>query len=207
MRHQCMIYTGSPAAHLSGLAALIAAKLGSNVRCLYLNSPPMIAGIRSYLAATGMDVAREVDRGALVLSSSDGHLIDGRFDVERMLALLSDSVCQASNDGYDGLWASGDMTWEFGLERNFDKLHDYERGLETLFERHPSLHGICQYHVDTLPPEAVEVALHTHRSAYLNETLCRINSCYVSPNSKMRPQIPAALMSSMLAGPKGEFEA
>src|SRR5580658_2195498 len=76
-RHQCMIYEGSPATHLRGLARLIDEKLQANHRCLYLNSPPMVAGIRSYLAAEGVDVAREVDDGSLVLSSDSGHLVNG----------------------------------------------------------------------------------------------------------------------------------
>jgi hypothetical protein len=44
-----MIYEGPPSTHLQGLAALIIAKLKANCRCLYLNSPTMVAGIRSYL--------------------------------------------------------------------------------------------------------------------------------------------------------------
>lgn len=196
-----MIYEGSPAKHLSGLAALIVKQLTANKRCLYLNSPPMVAGIRSYLAATGLDVAAEVDRGTLVLSSDDGHLVNNRFDGERMLILLADAVDQALKDGYEGLWAAGDMTWEFGPEKNFSKLGEYERGLEELFRKQPALQGICQYHIDTLPVEAVEEALYTHRASYINETLSRINPCFVSPDSPMRPPIPPTLRDSQLATP------
>ncbi len=71
-----MIYEGSPAKHLPGLSQLIKEKLRANHRCLYLNSPPMVAGIRSYLAAAGIDVAEEVKNGSLVLSSDSGHLVD-----------------------------------------------------------------------------------------------------------------------------------
>jgi len=71
-RHQCMIYEGSPAKHLPGLAQVIREKLRANNRCLYLNSPPMVAGIRSYLAADGLDVALEVNNGSLILPSDSG---------------------------------------------------------------------------------------------------------------------------------------
>ena len=54
-----MIYEGSQAKHLPGLEQVIREKLRANNRCLYLNSPAMAAGIRSYLAADGLDVARK----------------------------------------------------------------------------------------------------------------------------------------------------
>jgi hypothetical protein len=64
-RHQCLIYDGSPARYLSRLAGLVRKKLEMNVRCLYLNSPPMVAGMRSYLAAAGVDAEREIGLGSL----------------------------------------------------------------------------------------------------------------------------------------------
>jgi hypothetical protein len=74
-RHQCLIEEGCPAKHLKGLAALVASKLNANHRCLYLNSPPMVPGIRSYLAAASLDVPTEVEKRALILSSDQQHLI------------------------------------------------------------------------------------------------------------------------------------
>ena len=42
---------------------------------------------------------------------------------------LEASVIDAMRDGYKGLWATGDMLWEFGSERNLPKLGEYERRL------------------------------------------------------------------------------
>jgi hypothetical protein len=39
--HQCMIYEGSPAKRLHGLAVLMKEKLKENSRCLFLNTPAM----------------------------------------------------------------------------------------------------------------------------------------------------------------------
>jgi len=176
-----MIYEGSPAKQLPGLAALIVQNLKENCRCVYLNSPAMVAGIRSYLAAAGLNVAEEVNKGALVLSSDDRHLIEGRFEVERMLSMLTDTIYQALSDGYERLWVTGDMTWELGAEKSLDKLLEYESALERLFRKHPSLSGICQYHEDTLPSEIIHQGLHTHQGVYISETLSRINPYYISP--------------------------
>jgi hypothetical protein len=197
-RHRCMIYEGSPAKHLPGLARLIRDKLRANNCCLYLNSLPMVAGIRSYLAAAGVDVAQEVNRGSLVLSSDQDHLLDGIFDPARMLDALSGAVSQALAQGYAGLWATGDMTWELGNEKNFGKLMAYECGLEQMFRELPALSGICQYHLDTLPAEALHVAASKHPCVYLNETLSRVNPLYSPTSSPATPFLSALRLKEMI---------
>jgi hypothetical protein len=201
-RHQCLIYEGSPAKHLPALAAMIYAKLKGHYRCLYLNSPAMLAGIRSYLYAADIDVAREVRTGALVLTSDQSHLVDGRFNPAKMLASLVTAVDEALKDGYKGLWASGDMTWEFGSEDSLDMLLEYERGLEEVFRQQPALCGICQYHRETLPVESIQTALHTHRALYINETLCRMNP-YYGPESM--PNRRGLDLSEQLDALMGQF--
>lgn len=177
-RHQCLIYEGAPTKHLQSLALLIRENLKDGQRCLFLNSPAMVAGMRYYLTAAGVDLLREVDRGALVLSSDVSHLVDGFFNVRRMIEMLAEAVRQALTAGYKGLFATGDMTWEFGPGKDFAKLLEYERALEALFRKTPALRGVCQYRADTLPAHAVQDALLTHESIYINETLARLNSFY-----------------------------
>ena len=41
-----------------------------------------------------------------------------------------------------------------------------------------ALSGICQYHRDTLPPQAILSALQTHKGIRVNETLMRLNPHY-----------------------------
>jgi hypothetical protein len=174
-RHHCIIHEGPPASQLPGLAAVTVKQLGANNRCLFLNSPAMALEFRSSLQAAGLDVAREEEKGALVLSSDQSYLRDGRFEVDRMLGSLKDAVDQALEDGYRALWATGDMMWELGGERNIDKLLEYELGLEEFIRLRPELSGICQYDRTTLPRGAIETALHAHRTVYVNDMLSRTN--------------------------------
>jgi hypothetical protein len=197
-RHQCLVYKGSPAPHLPQLAALIRQKLNETHRCLYLNSSPMVAGMRAYLFAAGIDVRKEEMKGSLALSSDTGYLMNGRFDIDRMLRTLDDALDQALNDGYQGLWASGDMSWEFGPERNFSKLLDYEWCLEEFFRKRPALSGICQYHADTLPREVLRQGLLTHQSVFINETLSRINPHYVERESYTSQSSNNAALDDMI---------
>jgi len=53
---------------------------------------------------------------------------------------------------------TGDMSWEFGNEKNLPKLLRYERQLGELFLRQPMLCGICQYHSELLPHQILGVA-------------------------------------------------
>jgi hypothetical protein len=179
-RHQCLIYTGAPSTQLRGLAASIGRRLEANWRCLYLNSPPMVTGMASALAAAGIDVGFERQKGSLMLVADQSHLKDGRFDPDIMLARLRTEIVSAQEDGYIGLWASGDMTWEFGPERDFSKLIEYEQGLEALFRAQPTLSGVCQYHADMLPDEAVRHGLALHPAMYVNETLSHLNAQYMA---------------------------
>ena len=83
-----------PATQLPLLTRLIIDNLKANQRCVYLNGPPMVAGIRCNLVGAGLDLVEELNKGSLVLSSDDTHLVQGRFDAERMLDMLANNVNQ-----------------------------------------------------------------------------------------------------------------
>lgn len=179
-RHQCLVYHGAPSEHLADLALLIRKKLDANFRCLYLNSPAMVAGIRAYLTSSGINVSEAIIQKRLILSSGQDHLVNKAFDPDRMMDMLEETHDAALKDGFAGLWASGDMAWEFGPARDFSTLVDYERALERFFRTHPTLSGVCQYHADVLPDDVVQNGLAVHPAHYINETLSRLNPHYLA---------------------------
>jgi hypothetical protein len=182
-RHQCMIYEGPPTVQLVRLIPLMLQKLKDHYRCLFLGSPSVVARMQFELSTIGVDVPEETRKGSLVLTSDQSHLSDGIFNPDMMLDMLAEEVERALVDGYKGLWATGDMTWEFGTEKNLSKLLKYECGLEKLFQTQPAISGICQYHRDTLPLYIMHDALLTHPSIFINHTLDRVNPYYVPPDS------------------------
>lgn len=177
-RHRCLLYEGPPSRQLPKLAAVICQKIDENYRCLYLNSPTMVARMESYLAARGIDVLENTKRGRLVMSSEQHDSNHGVFDVDAMIQGLEDALTHALEDGCKGLWASGDMTWELGRARDFSRLLEYERRLEELFQKHPELEGICQYHADTVPPEAIKKGRTAHPALFISERLSVVNPDY-----------------------------
>ena len=178
-RHQCLVYEGESSRPLPGLAVAVRDKLQQGYRCLYFNNPFMVAELRSCLAAKGVDVATEEARSSIVLTSERHHLVGGRFDLERMIGTLEFALDQALEDGYQGLWATGDMTWEMGPEKDFSKLIEFERRLERFFEQHPEMSGVCQYHKDTLPSRALWQGLRSHRTTFINDTISIVNPYYL----------------------------
>jgi hypothetical protein len=185
-RHQCLIYEGAPSRHLERVAQAFAVNFARNNRCFYMNSPAMVAGMRSSLWAVGVDVASQIERGALICSSGHDHLEDGEFRAEKMLATLETALAQALGDGYAGLFASGDMTWELGGTIDLQRLLEYEIALENMMQANVEFSGICQYHRESLPPAAVEIALRTHQGVRINETMMRFNpfhwACHAHQN-------------------------
>jgi hypothetical protein len=173
-RHQCLIYEGAPSHKLPMLAAIIRQNMDAGYRCLYMNSPTMVTGMRSYLSAMGIDVATEVSKGSLVLSSEPVTL-GSVFKWKDLLISLEESVVSALADGYKGLLATGDMSWEFGGAKDLSELMEYEWELEQVFRRRPELKGICQYHKDSLPPQVMRDGLLSHSSVVLNENFSRVN--------------------------------
>jgi hypothetical protein len=78
--------------------------------------------------------------------------------------------------------------WRFptsnkGSQKDFSKLLEYEWRLEELFQKHPELGGICQYHAETLPHEVLRQGLLTHPLIFVNQTLSRINPHYLRADS------------------------
>ena len=197
-RHQCIIYSGAPSQKLPTLAATMLQMMNDGYRCLYLNSPSMVAGMRSCLASLGVDVASHIAENHLVLSS-DPISENDDFDITLMLNKLEEALDQSLKDGYKGLWASGDMTWELGSEKNFEKLLEYESKLEALFQKRKELQGICQYHFDTLPREVLRHGLLMHRTVFINETLSRLNPHYISSAVPSENSVANPLLDNMIA--------
>jgi hypothetical protein len=161
------------------IAAIIKDKLNEGYRCLYLNNPSMVAGMHSALSDMGVNVADEIAKTSLELSSEPVVSVGEKFNGKQMLNKLEASVDQAIMDGYEGLWASGDMTWEFGPDKDFSELMEYEIGLEELFNRRKQLSGICQYHKDTLPEEAMRKGVLVHSRMVTSQTLSQLNPHYL----------------------------
>jgi len=144
-------------------------------------------------------VADVTAKTSLVLSSDLLHLdSECHFDMNRMLETLQSALEQALKDGYEGLWATGDMTWELGPDKDFSKLLEYECRLEEFLRENPQMGGICQYHVETVSRKAVRQSVLTHPSIFINETLSMLNPIYSYPDSFIAAKTPGPELDSFV---------
>jgi hypothetical protein len=182
-----LIYEGSPSRQAPGLAAVAAARLKSNYRCMFFGSAEMVAHVESSLTAAGIDVPAVVAQGKLILSSARQVFGDG-LNPDAILKSVGKATNDALSDGYAGLWATGDVGWQFGPLKDACRLLDYEREVEQFYRDHPQFSGICQYHTSTLSPEAVRYGLLSHPTLFVSANLSLINPHYLSEER----QVPGA---------------
>jgi DcmR-like sensory protein len=134
-------------------------------RCLYVaESRAALERFHAALTRLGIDVPAMLRRGALIEAThADAHLLDGRFDSERMMGFLNASVEAALKDGFSGLRTCGDMSWLLADAPGSDQVLEYEAFLNQFFLGVPAA-GMCQYDRRRLPARLVNHALATHTS-------------------------------------------
>ena len=158
----------------------------------------MVSEFKSFLVGQGIDVEDRAARGNLLLSSAQDHLLSGgQFDVEATMQLLAGMLAGALNDGYQGLWGSGDMVWEFGPQKDFSKLVEYEVRLDNFLRQNPNIEGVCQYRADALPRDAVRKGLLVHPRVLVNESSSFPNSWYTQGSSRRSSRLDSELDSAI----------
>jgi hypothetical protein len=167
-QHICSLYE-TPEQQIATAAEYLADGLRAGERAFYVaDSQATLAEFRSALRRFGIDADAEVHRGALIQKTHDeAHLIDGRFESERMMRLLNVEIESALTDGFAGLRTCGDMSWLLADPPGSQHVLEYEVFLNQFFTRvHAS--GMCQYDLHRLPVFLVDAALAAHPSVLAN---------------------------------------
>ena len=164
--HICALYE-SDEEQVAIASEYVAEGLRAGDRCLYVGaSRAALECVRLALRALGIDVAAMLDRRALVEGThAEAHLAGGRFDCERMLALLDDALEAALNDGFVGLRTCGDMSWLLDDPPGSEQVVEYEALCNQFFQNARAT-GMCLYD-RRRPPGLIDHALATHPSAVL----------------------------------------
>jgi hypothetical protein len=163
--HICSVYD-SEQEQLAIAAAYLADGLRRGERVLFAGADAAtLQRFREALRREGFEAAPLAARGALIeLTHAVAHLVDGRFDCERMLAMLNDAVESALNDGFAGLRTCGDMSWLLADAPGSEQVQAYEALLNQFFSS-VRASGMCQYPRRLLAAAQLDMALSTHPTA------------------------------------------
>jgi hypothetical protein len=169
--HVCSIHA-TEEEQLTVAAGFIADGIGRGDRGVYVaESAETILRFRAALGATGLDAGALAARGALIeLTHAQTYLSDGRFDADRMLAMLGAVAEQALAAGFFGLRACGDMSWLAAAVPGCEQAAEYEARLNRILAG-ARICVLCQYHRRRLPPRAIDMALTTHSTAVVEGQL------------------------------------
>jgi MEDS: MEthanogen/methylotroph, DcmR Sensory domain len=178
--HVCGLYSTAEE-QLVAAVEYIRAGLERGERCLYVCCEHGLEDFRAALKRSGIDVAAEEKRGALLLlTKHQGHLNGGAFDPDKMISMLHAAVEDALKAGFTGLAAAGDMTWLLDEAPGSEKLAEYEARLNHFYQNNRAL-GLCLYNRTKLPDAALDHGIATHPYIRIEGPILLHNPFYETP--------------------------
>lgn len=159
--HICGFYE-TEEEHRALVTSFLIQGLERGERVIYITDTHPIGLILDYLQDSGVDGGAALARGQLAFrTAQEAYLPDGRFDPDRMLALLRTETEQALADGFTGLRITGEMTWALRGMPGSEFLSQYEARVNELLPDLPFI-GLCQYDRRQFGPEVLLDMLWTH---------------------------------------------
>jgi CRP/FNR family transcriptional regulator, nitrogen oxide reductase regulator len=135
--------------------------LAEGQRCVYVSGeldPTVVTGA---LVEGGVDVKREIERGALILLSAQEYYALPPFDAPRVIELMRRREAEASSRGFTGLRIAGDMTWTLQEGIADDTLVEYEALLDGTGV--PGfVTAVCIYQRDRFQPAVLQRLISSH---------------------------------------------
>lgn len=167
--HLCLFYKKNPAEQMAALVPFIQDGLVNDEQFIYIADDQTVDELAHRLEQRGINVASEVDRGALKLWTRSEWRQPGALSPQKKSLQVRDFIRAAADAGFSGSRFAVEMTWTLGPEIEAATLEAWEATLNTIFV--PGFHGriTCQYNRSRLAPEVLIAALHTHPLAILGE--------------------------------------
>ena len=158
--HIVLVYDGA-AEMMAFVVPFIRDGLASGARCLYVQGDLDPAEITDALAVRGVDVDRELERGALGLVSVQEVYGPPPFDALRALDHLRRKVREANADGFTGVWLAVEMTWTATMDVRGDAVEEWESLLEQTRGPDP-LTVACLYQRAQFAPALLRYVIRSH---------------------------------------------
>ncbi|MFW6117824.1 MAG: MEDS domain-containing protein, partial [Thermoproteota archaeon] len=177
--HMCFIYRNKEE-QLSVLSSFMSVGTEKNEKCLYIVDERTKKEVTRAFQRQDFDVEKTITSGQFkFLTKSSSYLKNGYFDPERMIDLLAESEDKSSEEGYNGLRVTGEMTWFFSNMPGVERLMEYENKLNE-FLPNSKVIALCQYNENRFSPKILLDVIHTHPRTLIYDTLYE-NPYYLPP--------------------------
>ena len=108
----------------------IAIGLKRNERCVYIAVDNSVSEIARGLERIGVNVLEDQGKDALrIVTKNDTYLRHGLFEPDKMIQDFHAEVKRVIEDGFEGLRASGEMSWALDLPSAMARVIEYEEKL------------------------------------------------------------------------------
>lgn len=168
--HVCPIHEDGPR-ELGIVVDFIQQGLASEQRCLSVAEEPMLAELADRCTVAGIDLHREIERGALQLLTPNTCLRSGDGHPRRMIDYLERAEQAAAADGFRGLRFTGDLTGGAGTSPDPDWLIEYEVLLNQHLEQGTSI-VLCHHRQARLDAGMMHDVVRTHPLVILDDAVC-----------------------------------
>ncbi len=159
--HLCCFYE-TEAEHRAILTPYLQYGLARGEKVIYIVDERTADVVQRYLHDAGLAVEDYIDRGQLVLlTSEETYVKHGVFDPEAMIALIQAEVDKALDEGYPLLRLTGEMTWVLRGLPGSQRLIEYEARLNE-FLPYVQCIALCQYDQRRFQPDLLLNILYTH---------------------------------------------
>jgi PAS domain S-box-containing protein len=165
--HLCLFYEKDPAEQIPALVPFIQGGLSNDEQFIYIADDQTVDELAGRLEQSGINIAREIDRGALKLWTRQEWRQPGKLSSKKKTIQVLEFINEAAKSGFKGTRFAVEMTWVLGSDIRPSALENWEATLNTIFV--PGFQGriTCQYNRSRLSPEVMVSAFHTHPLAIL----------------------------------------
>lgn len=147
------------------------------------------------LARAGFDAKRARPDQTMTLSWEEAHLREGRFDQDRMIALVRSTLDASREAGYPLVRGMANMSWALLGAPGTERLLEYEARFNEFCEGRPDV-LVCCYEIDRFPAGTVVDLVRTHPALIIGG-IYHENPYYMQPREMLaelaqRPKAIAA---------------
>ncbi len=127
------------------IMTFISEGLKKNEKIIYLSCHTTTEKIKNLLSFAHLHADSFMKTGQLeILPAREVYLKEGRFDKERTLDCIRESLRSNLKKGYSGVRITGEMSWILENRPGTEDLLDYEKQVSECFSDHKSF-AVCQY--------------------------------------------------------------